>query len=58
MKSSTLMYIESLAWLALAIMGSITGNDTASIVGFVAFTVNTVGSGLARRIENNKKENN
>ena len=58
MKSSTLMYIGSLGWLALAIMGSITGDDTVSIVGFVAFTVNTVGSGLARRIENNKKENN
>ena len=58
MKSSTLMYIGSLGWLALAIMGSITGNDTASIVGFVAFTVDTVGAELARLIENNKKENN
>ena len=52
------MYIGSLVWLALAIMGFITGRDTALIVGLVASTVNTVGSGLARLIENNKKENN
>ena len=58
MKSSTLMYIGSLAWLALAIMGFIAGNDNAFTVGLVASTVNAVGSHLARLIENNKKENN
>lgn len=57
MKSSTSMSIWSLVWLALALMGFIMGNDTTFIVGLVASTVNTVGSGLARLIENNKKEN-
>lgn len=58
MKSSTLMFIWSLVWLALAIMGFIAGSDTAFIVGLVASTVNGVGSQLARLLENNKKENN
>ena len=52
------MFILSLVWLALAIVGFITGSDAAFIVGLVASTVNGVGSGLARLIENNKKENN
>lgn len=58
MKSSTLMTIWSLVWLALGVTGFIVGSDTAFIVGLVASTVNTVGSQLARLIENNKKENN
>lgn len=58
MKSSTLMLIWSLVWIALAIMGFIAGNDNAFIVGLVASTVNGVGSQLARLLENNKKENN
>ena len=52
------MTIWSLVWLALAIMGFITGSDTAFIAGIVASTVNTVGSQLARLLENNKKGNN
>lgn len=58
MKSSTSMFSWSLVWIALAIVGFIAGNDTASIVGLVASTVNGVGSQLARLLENNKKENN
>lgn len=58
MESSTSMFIWSLVWFAPAIVGSIMGSDTAVIVGLVASTVNTVGSQLARLLENNKKENN
>lgn len=58
MKTSTSMFIWSLVWLALAIMGVISGNDATFTVGLVASTVNTAGAQLARLIENNKKENN
>ena len=58
MKSSTLMFIWSLVWLALAIMGFISGNDNAFIVGLVSSTAYEVGSQLARILEHNKKENN
>lgn len=52
------MFIWSLVWLSLGVTGFIVGSDTAFIVGLAASTVNTVGSQLARLLENNKKENN
>ena len=58
MKTSATLPLWALFWLALAIMGFITGNDNTFTVGLVASTVNTVGSQLARLLENNKKENN